>query len=162
MAWVEECIEFFGGEERAILAGVYVCLGLLVVHSLWGVGSLILRWIERRRERKKSRLTAARRVEYTLPERENTFVRSRLNTALNSSREDKETPIEVRLGYVKKMLCSVKEAALTPVERLDVEEMSGVVAAYTAKEGWSSADRKAVNEVCAKLLKLSAKYEIAV
>jgi hypothetical protein len=67
-----------------------------------------------------------------------------------------------KLGYARKMLAKIKEAPLSPVERIDVEEIARLVALYGRKEKWSAADVKSVSEIFSRLLKLSAKYDIAV
>ncbi len=116
-------------------------------------------------ERKRRRAEKARRKEFTLPDRDNSYVRERLRTALDPERTeaafDSKT-LGVRLGYIRKLLAGVKGAPLTPVERLDVEELAAFIAACAYKESWSSGELKGLNEAFARLLKMSAKYEIAV
>jgi hypothetical protein len=67
-----------------------------------------------------------------------------------------------RMGYARKLLAQVKESPLTPVERIDVEEFAKLLAAYDRKGKWSASDVKTVSEIFSRLLKLAAKYEIAV
>ncbi len=168
MRFLERISGYYEEDIVAVLAGVWLCVVLVALLLLWQVVQTIVKGIRglvlRAKERKKSRAERARRLKFTLPDRENSYVRARLNTALQA--EDKAVegfePAYLRLGYVRKMLAKVQEATLSPIERLDVEEMSGLLALYTAKEKWSAEDRKAVNEVFSRLLKLSAKYEIAV
>lgn len=109
-------------------------------------------------ERKRRRAEVARRLCYTLPDRENEYVRQRLNTALNADMGGLEEPIN--LAYARGLLCKLKGEALTQAERLQIEETERAFAVYLAKEKWSAAELRAVNELCASLLKLSAKYAI--
>ncbi len=174
MSFFQRAIDFFGGDkELLLLASSFLCLTMLAFVLIVG-GGYWLSWrirlaCVRAQERKKRRAATARRLKYTLPDRENSYVRARLNTALKA--ETGEEPkllggekqsVGLRLGYTRKMLARVREAALSPVERLDVEEMARLLALYVGKEKWSGADVKAINEMFSRLLKLSAKYEIAV
>ncbi len=130
--------------------------------------ALLFGWIILRgkiRERKNRRAERARRLQYTLPDRENRYVRARLATALRVEEREKGVDgrcVGIRLEYAQKMLACVRGEPLTPAERLDVEEMCGFIAACGGMERWTSSDVKAINEVLARLLKLSAKYEINV
>ncbi len=166
MLWLESFISRFDSEERAILCLTAICALLVAFLVLLRLGEIFFAAArmgrQRKRLRRQQRMEEKRALRYTLPDRENSYVRARLHTALQPQTTDGEEPIELRLGYVRKMLAKVKEAALSPVERLDVEELSSLIALYVGKEKWSTEDRKAVNEVFARLLKLSAKYKIAV
>ncbi len=165
MGWFYGLIENASKVELATLFGVYACLAL-AFWLLWiRLFQGILFLVKKSKERRERRLQATRRLQYTLPDERNEYLKSRLHTALRTEEPqryaDKEN-VGVRLRYAKKMLSLLKESPLSPVERLDVEELDGVIAAYRGREKWSSEDVKAVNEIFARLLKLSAKYEIAV
>ncbi len=166
MAWFKTFIAPFDREERVILLLTALCALLVTLLFFLRLGEIFHSLSQARRERKQrrraQRIEETRALRYTLPERDNLYVRARLNTALQTGEQATDEPVELRLGYARKMLAKVKEAALSPVERLDVEELSSLIALYIEKEKWSSEDRRAVNEAFAKLLKLSAKYEIAV
>ncbi len=168
MLWIERIEAYFGGTEKALLVGVYACLVLLLLLAISEIGNAIVGGIGKLkkafRERKALSLKLRRSLQYTLPDNENSYVRARLNTALKPQEEEglEKEEVGVRLGYVKKLLSGVKEAALSPVERLDVEEMASAVVLYMQKQRWSGSDVKAINEIFARLLKLSAKYEVAV
>ena len=119
-------------------------------------------------ERKRRRAEIVRRLCYTLPERDNSYVRARLNTALKveeskvneymGAMEAQEKPM--RLEHARQLLCKVKEASLSKAERLQADEMEKTFSMYLYKERWTAADIRAVNELCAALLKLSAKYAV--
>lgn len=119
-------------------------------------------------ERKRRRAEIARRLCYTLPDRENTYIRTRLNTALQIPKETLneymgasdalEQP--VKLEHARWLLSKVREAPLSQAERLQTEEMGKAFSLYLRKESWTIADLRAVNELCASLLKLSAKYAV--
>ena len=109
-----------------------------------------------------------RRLQYTLPDRENSYVRTRLNTTLqvpkigvnadmDIAKLDKNT---VKLGYARQLLGKVREAPLSPAERLQAEEMEKAFALYFHKDGWTKEELQTINEICASILKLSAKYAV--
>ena len=172
MVWIDRVAEFFGVDSRLALAAF--CILFSMVFSC--VCCLFLAYAvcsakKRARERRERRAAVKRRLQFTLPDKENGYLRDRLHTALCAQESDERNEeidvadkksVGVKLGYARKMLAKVKESALSPIERLDVEEMSRLVALYGRKGKWSGSDVKAINEIFARLLKLSAKYEIAV
>lgn len=136
------------------------CLDGMLYLCLYGV----LAWKEWRAKRKQARALVQRRLQYTLPDRENSYVRTRLHTALRV-REDTEEETDgeestICLDYARALLQKVQNAPLTVAERLQTEEIAGSFALYVAKERWGNGDFRAVNELCAALLKLSAKYAV--
>lgn len=139
----------------AIVAG----LGYLTVFS-----AVSLR--RRSRERRARRAEIARRLQYTLPDRENSYIRARLNTVLqvpeerDYKRSDGGEP--ARLDYARKLLARVKSEPLSAAERLQAEDIGKTFALYLQKPRWDSADLRVVNDTFACLLKLSAKYAVAV
>ena len=118
--------------------------------------------------RKRRRAEIARRLCYTLPDRENTYVRARLNTALQISESDVNEDMgslfdeksSMKLEHARTLLSKIKEAPLSQAERLQAEELGKTFALYLHKEKWTPTDLRAVNEICGMLLKLSAKYAV--
>ena len=167
------CLALTGGGSVFLLTRGVAWKGfflmLAIVCGLMGSGYAIVyvsvEIRERIAERKARREEKKRRVQFTLPDRENQYLRDRLQTALRTEREEAvlETRGSVaRMGYARKLLAQVKESPLTPVERIDVEEFAKLLAAYDRKGKWSASDVKTVSEIFSRLLKLAAKYEIAV
>ena len=162
----------FGTELRV---AAYAIFGLLILSAVLCFILAIMLELQRdreacERERLFDRLQGRdrRNLQYTLPDRDNTYVQSRLNTALHvpeygehgeGAQKNKET---VRLGYARRLLAKVKEAPLTPAERLETEEISRLFAYYLTKENWDAAELRAVNDLFSCVLKMSAKYSVAV
>ena len=128
-----------------------------------------LLWIERAvKERKKIRAEIARRIKFTLPEDENTYVRARLHTTLNLQENEfnaymggkNEEKADVKLSYARVLLNKVREAPLSAAERLQTEEMAKIFSLYCEKEGWTAEELRAMNDLWGALLKLSAKYAV--
>lgn len=153
---------FSGG--MAIRAGL-VCLALLAVYG--GINYLVLSMLlgikNKIAERKRRRTEKLRKLQYTLPDRDNTYVRDRLHTALQTPQENaKESSSErpLNLRHANNLLAKVKAAPLTVAERLHIEEMSRFFALCMQKSSWDNEDVQSVNEALANLLKLSAKYNV--
>jgi hypothetical protein len=66
----------------------------------------------------------------------------------------------VSLSHAQKLLARLKEMPLSTADRLETEEMSRLIGAYTQKEALTTGDMRTVNDTFAYLLKLSAKYAL--
>ena len=123
--------------------------------------------------RRKRRAEILRKVQYTLPEKNNTYIRTRLNTALkatdvplNDSVNAEKTEKEVgnkenfRPDYAGKLLQKVQEAPLTKAERMEMEEVARLFSAYLKKSRWTVEDVRLMNDMFSYLLKISAKYSV--
>ncbi len=146
------------------LAAEGVCFGVL-----YGLLFAYLTLQGKRAERKAKREEEKRRLQFVLPDQENAYLRDRLHTALKTAESNGEKEfstdkrsVGVRLSYARKMVAKLKEAPLSPIERLDIEEMARTVLLMERKGRWSGTEIKMINEIFACLLKLSAKYEVAV
>ena len=137
-------------------------VGLIVI----GIIALL-----RRFARRKNRLIVnGNKDGGLLPEKDNSYVRARLHTALRAEETDafsivrKSVPYEnrgmVRLGYAWRLLAGVQDAPLSPAERLEVDALARSFAEYAVCERWDNEQLRAVNELFARLLKLSAKYGV--
>lgn len=140
---------------------IFACCALL---SILGGGLYLVLFCalsirESVRERRRRRAELGRRLQYTLPDRDNSYVRARLNTALQTEGEE-DTNERVDLEHARGLLAKIKEAPLSRAERLETEEMSKLVALYIQKERWSATDLRVVNDAFSRILKLSAKYAV--
>ncbi len=137
---------------------------------LYGLLFAYLTLKSKRAERKAKREEEKRRLQFVLPDKENAYLRDRLHTALKAAETGSEKKefsadkksVGVRLSYARKMVAKLKEAPLSPIERLDIEEMARTVVLLERKGRWSGTEIKMINEIFTCLLKLSAKYEVAV
>jgi hypothetical protein len=82
-----------------------------------------------------------------------------LTTALQPPEDGQET-MTVRLGYARELLGKVQSAPLSVAERLHTEEIGKMLSLYKGKNVWTAGEINGLNEVCATLLKLSAKYAV--
>lgn len=155
----------FGGLLYAKLCLETVCVAASVFAIFCGATYLLffclfaLRRI--RAERKRRRAEIARRLQYTLPQRENTYIRARLNSGLSVRQESEEAQeIMVHLHYARELLGRVQASPLSVGERLQTEEMGKILTLYKGKASWSIEEMNGLNDMCAFLLKLSAKYAV--
>ena len=132
--------------------------GVIVIFTLLFFGLFYAKARAKKREKKRTK-KETRQVEYSLPDRRNSYVRARLNTALKTENEEEESRA-VELAYARELLCRLKNAPLATAERLEIEEMGRALAVYGEKKTWSAYDLRAVNDCLGRLLRLSAKYTV--
>lgn len=143
-------------------------LGVACIGIIYGAIYLLLLfciWARRKAQyKRKMKRKEKRNIEYTLPERDNTYIRARLHTVLNPETagfEGEETTEEkIDVGYASELLTLIRNARLTVAERLETEEMKKAFALLENKESWTNSDLRAANDSLARLLKLSAKYAV--
>ena len=99
---------------------------------------------------------------FTLPDKENSFIRERLQTTLLQKEHTEEdfSPLDLQMEYVRKSIQKLKSAKLSPADRLAVENYSRIITAYMSAEKLSAQELCALNDVFSSLLKLSAKYAV--
>ena len=144
-------------EERIFLC---VVITAFVSGFFWLFIFYLFSLISRRRKRRKS---ANREVEFTLPDRENTFVRSRLSTVLNREfcvAERQEEKLAIEFSQALKMLDKIWVAPLSTAEKIEVGQMQSDLRAFEEKQTFTVKEVSSINEKFARLLKLSAKYGV--
>lgn len=146
----------------SIRSGI-VCLALVAMLG-GGIYFLLFSVIALHRaclKRKRRKMERFRRLEYTLPEWSNAFIRTRLNTVLQVPEEvEEEAEPPIRLSHARRLLAGLKNAPLSMAERLQLDELDAALSAYSHKAEWSKEDVRAVNELCFAVVKLFAKYSV--
>ena len=146
LAWK---LAWYGGAGLCVL-GSLIFLGSLASHA--SQVRAHKRFMAAEEERK-------RRVQYLLPSGENAFVRARLNSLLETNAGGSPC---VDMGYARKLLLAVQEKPLSIGERLQVEDLEKVFAAYLKKPTWTAAELREVNDTFSVLMKLCAKHSVVV
>ena len=146
------------------LNGVFVegeRLGFGVASFLVGAGTvLLIVWFVIRR-RKKKRTIAPREIQFMLPDRENAYVRTRLATVLQPEVVDeKDEGIEVDVSHARMLLHRIWFASLSPAERLEMDGLEETLDKYANSKQLKGKDVRVINDAFARLLKLSAKYDV--
>lgn len=105
-------------------------------------------------------------LQFTLPNKDNSLVRSRLQTVLNAEglqeqgALESEKPSGEHFSHAQKLLEKLKVKQLSFGDRLQAEDMQKLLEGYMQKQSWTSEDVRVVNEAYNALLKLSAKYAV--
>jgi len=135
----------FGGERRETIG---LLLAFLVSVTAVGYAPLCFALFLRREGKRKREegAQAKRRVQFTLPDKDNAFLRDRLRTSLREGASTEEEGLRARLGYAKGMLARLKEENLPPMERLDLEETATLLSLLSKKQRWTAEEQKGVNE----------------
>ena len=144
-----------GKSALYLTAGFTVVSGALYL-TLW----LILTIKESITRRRAQRKEIERKLKFTLPERENSFVQARLNTALHPDAEklQEQESQALPLSHAWDLLTKLREKQLTTADRLASAELAALLSLYKEKETWTNRESQAVNDALAGVLKLSAKY----
>lgn len=167
--FLERCIEEISAWLNA--SGRYV---LLVFFALATLGGLVYPLIflcvtakKRVKVRRERRREIERKLHYTLPDKENAFVRTRLNTVLrvedepNTDGGENRAEKNFRFEHARKLLLAVKGAELSAAERLETTELFALFELYVKKKEWNATDLRTVNDAFSRVLKLAAKYSVA-
>lgn len=150
--------------------GDTVVLGVLLITSgalFYLCLLLILNKKEKERLRREKKLQESREEIFTLPDRENTFVKDRLNTSLQAVGEEKRDAEEydleesrLRLNHVRGLLTKLKAAPLSPGDRLEIEGISRLITLYATKNLLSAKEIRDLNDCLSAVLKMTAKYAL--
>ena len=117
--------------------------------------------LQRKRRLRTERESLAREMQYALPQKDNTFIRSRLNAVSGEEKivaDGDELPL--RYTYAKNLLEKLRLQNLSATERLETDELASVFAVYIKKERYTTEDVRLISEAFSRILKLSAKYGV--
>ena len=137
-----------------------IAVAALVSGFFWLFVFYLFSVFSRRRKKKKA---PCRELKFTLPDRENTFVRARLSTVLNREfleAERQEEKLAIEFSQALKMLDKICASPLSTAERIEVGQMQDALHTFEVKERFSAKEVSSINEKFARLLKLSAKYNV--
>ena len=170
VAWWEDVYARFLSGNAALVGGILaVLIGMLFLCLLGYLSIAVCNVVQKIKRRRVARSALERKVKYTLPDWENSYLRARLNTVLRPETEmegeewGEETFVmedRLRLTHARALLCKVREAALSPADRLQTEELGKTLSLYVKKGRFATGDLRLLNDTLSALLKLSAKYEV--
>ena len=141
------------------------CCFFALVSVALGI-TLCLIWLKRLKiKRENRRQSAWKEFQFTLPDRENSFIRERLNGALKEGTGEKQEAVllrdmDLRLDYTRKTITKLKASPLTPADRLEVNRISKTITFFALKNALSPTETRSLNDCFARLLKLCAKYAV--
>ena len=115
-----------------------------------------------RAEKNRKKREEGRALLFTLPDKENDFLRERLQDSLSPENQKNVTvsTSDLQMEYMRKCIFKLKRAKLSPADRLAIENYSRVITAYATKEEFSTQELHGLNDAFSALLKLSAKYAV--
>ncbi len=113
---------------------------------------------------RKKREKIAREAYYTLPDKENEFLKERLRGELSADaikRTGKSTDIRcVKTDYVNALARKLKKAPLSAADRLETDRLCELIERYAQKGTLLPDELRAFNDALSAVLKLSAKYVV--
>ena len=121
--------------------------------------------VKKTAERKKERAERERRLQFALPEKNEEFIRARLDSVLNERVRKSDTEVralskEYSFSYIKKLIALLKEKRTSSADKIQIEEYAHLIGVYAVKEKWTGDDLGVVNEAFARVIKLSGKYAV--
>ena len=145
------------------LAIVALCLSLVLLIAV--LFALCVYCKNRRKKRRELRAEQGRKLLFTLPDKENTFLRDRLNSVLKppNLEEDRLNPQlhdGVQFLHVEGMLEKAFALPLSLGDRFTLEETAKLLKCLSLREDWSEKDLKIMNDCCLNALKIMAKYAV--
>ena len=151
----------FSYSQLEIVCGVLFFVSILLAGILCAIAVFKYRRMKIERFRKVSK-----EFSFSLPDRENSFIRDRLRGELRPEKEQKTQDVvllkdlDLRLDYTRKTVAKLKALELTPADRLEVNRISKTVTFYALKNALSPSETRSLNDCFARLLKLTTKYTI--
>ena len=113
--------------------------------------------------RRLAREKIEREIQFTLPTKDNSFIRARLNTVLQSPtiNDSQTTEIsKIKFSYANELLKKLEIAKLSTADGLQAQSLTETIRACAGKTSCTANDLRSLNEAFSTLLKLSAKYAI--
>lgn len=152
----------FSYNQLEVICGILFLLSIVLTGILCAIA--VFKYKRMKIERFKK---ATREFSFSLPDRENSFVRDRLRGELRPENEKKANSdavlmkdLDLRLDYTRKTVAKLKALELTPADRLEVNRISKTVTFYALKNALSPSETRSLNDCFARLLKLTTKYAI--
>ena len=151
----------FSYSQLEVVCGVMFCISIILAGILCAIA--VFKYRRMKIERFKN---ASKEFSFSLPDRENSFVRDRLRAELRPATEQKTQDavllkdLDLRLDYTRKTVAKLKALELTPADRLEVNRISKTVTFYALKNALSPSETRSLNDCFARLLKLTTKYTI--
>ncbi len=152
----------FSYNQLEVICGILFLLSIVLTGILCAIA--VFKYKRMKIERFKK---VTREFSFSLPDRENSFVRDRLRGELRPENEKKANAdavlmkdLDLRLDYTRKTVAKLKALELTPADRLEVNRISKTVTFYALKNALSPSETRSLNDCFARLLKLTTKYAI--
>lgn len=150
----------FTDGQTAAFVGAYVFTGGAIFLSL----RVLLAIRFSRRRRKAERRERERRLAFALPDKENSFLRDRLNGRLKPSEAKTfdffPSEAKLSLSHAQKLLSKVKASPLAPADRLETQSLARRLTGLADRERLTKEEFSTLNDCLSELIKTAAKYAV--
>lgn len=149
-----------------LFLAAFFIVSFIAATALWSTFTLAIKRAKQKKKLKKqAREQVQRQLKFVLPDKENSFVRERLQQVLNvpvieDGQETKTEQTRFEFLYAQKLLNQLAEQNVSTAERLELIEMNKFLGANLQQTRWKAEDIRAINDCFSRILKLSAKYAI--
>ncbi len=145
--------------QSVLFRGVGCLLVFTGILYLFCLGDIAVR--RKKREKQRAIEMQNKRLEYVLPDRDNSFVRARLNTVLHVGEREEGLPQgEFRFAHARRLLTKIKDKPLSMPERLQVQDMEKLFCAYLQKDTLRAEEVQLLSDTFAALIKLAARHAL--
>lgn len=145
--------------KSVLFRGVGCLLIFTGILHLFCLGVIAAR--RKKREKQREMELQNKRLEYVLPDRDNGYVRARLNTVLHVGEREEGLPQgEFRFAHARKLLAAIKQKPLSTPERLQVQDMEKLFHVYLQKDTLRAEEVQLLSDTFAALIKLAAKHAL--
>ncbi len=176
-AWIAATMQAVSWRTCTFLIACFSVFCGIVYLVLWSA----LAWRARRRKRRAERERLARAVQFTLPEKDNSFIRARLNTVLHVDERNENREIatpqsletgngegkgaetkatELPLSHAMKLLTKLRQAQTSAADKLSVAELLVLITSYKNKPALTAGELRTLNDAFSAVLKLAGKYSV--
>ena len=157
-SWIQNAfIDIFAKDLYAAL--LFFALSCVVGAVLFLALKTTVKILKKRRHK----FIPEREVEFMLPDRENTYVRSRLATVLNTDLQketEREEELPLAFAHAQSLLHKLWFVPLSQAERLEMQDLEDKLTKYSVRTRFNAKDVNTLNDVFSRLLKLSAKHGV--
>ncbi len=141
----------------------YFVIGLILIV----IFTFSMRAIKEKREKKRlQRERLEKERSFTLPDRENSFVRERLNGVLREKRETDDKKIfavdgeKLRLEYVRGLISKTKASPISAADRLEINRLSKRITEIVSQELLTLRETYELSDCFLSVIRLAAKYAV--
>lgn len=159
---VSTCLDYIRNHPQQCFVAFCALMGVVGVCIFYVIQRTMYALKEQMRKKRAAKEKTRRNLQFTLPDKENTFIRERLQQALNNPNIEKRVQSQTIFVffYAQKLLAQIGVKSLTTPDKLEVMEMQKLFNAYAEQPGWTVEEIRSVNDCFARVLKLCAKYDV--
>ena len=156
VSFAAKVLQGWEGRQLAVLLAAFACAACLSQLAF----SLALFVRNKRRLRRWKQLHVHRNCQFTLPDKDNKYLRQRLQTALSCEKSEEPRQVGVCGDYARERVMKLKGAGLSTVDELRLNDLAKGLEMLLMKEKLTATEQADLNVSLSALLKMSAKYGV--